>query len=1114
MTRCRRCGHENRPQAKFCEECAAPLARRCTGCGSDLTPTAKFCPECAHPTGVTSAAPAASRFAAPDSYTPKHLAEKILTSKAALEGERKQITVLFCDIVNSTPLAESLGAEGMHELLNEFFDVALDEIHRYEGTVNQFLGDGFMALFGAPIAHEDHARRAALAALDIRGALEHRRVNTASLGWRDCHIRMGLNSGSLIVGKIGNDLRMDYTAIGDTTNIASRIQSAAAADEILLSDSTRRLIEGYIDLEKLPPAMVKGKREPIQLYKIVGVGKRRSPIDVVEGRRLTPFVGRSEDMAVLNDALQRMRAGHGGVVEIEGDPGVGKSRLVHEFLSTLQTDDVAHAVGRCLSYGRSIPYLPILQALREYCGIDSVDEPTVVATKLHHVVEKTGRSPADDLPYLLHFLGIKEGAERLTPLDPATIKGRTFEVLRASLVQRSRQRPLVLLIEDLHWIDASSLEFLAELMPRLALAHVLLIVTFRPDFSAPWSSAAHVSHVVVRPLSQPHSAAVLDAALGSGTLPPEFTALVLKKGEGNPFFLEELARSLSERHGHDGMVSVPDTVQGVLAARIDRLPEEDKRLLESASVLGREFTLSLLAAVWPGNGLLVSRLRGLARSDFLYEGGSADEPVYAFKHALTQDVAYETLLQHRRRELHGRVVNAIETLHTGRLMEHVEHLAYHAFRDERWPKAVTYARDAGRKAAARYANREAVAMFEQALAALEHLPEHERESAVAIDLRFDLKNALVPLGEWRRALPLLDQAEQLARAANDRRRLGWILMHQGHGSYILGDFSRAREQEETALDIAVAEGDTALAVGANYYLAHASYNLGDYATAARIFARTISGVSRESTGEPFGLVVLPASSARSFQAHALALMGDFDAALSLAAEGITIGETVDHPLSIVLARLCAGTSRVLRGDFAGAIVELQRGKAVCEEKNIPYMSPLLDGLLGWAQSLTGSPDDAIAMVEESDARARAVGFMVNILHLQPSVIEAQVLARQFDRADRCARSALTLVRHHRTRGVEALLLRLLGTIAAERDTPDFVEAEQHYRDALELASDLRMRPLVADCHAALAKLYRRTGKHRQGHEHFTTAAAMYRDMGMTYWLEKLTKELETPSGGG
>ncbi len=398
----------------------------------------------------------------PDSYTPRHLAEWILKSRSALEGERRQVTVLFCDIVDSTPLAAALGSEGMHELLNEFFGAALDEIHHYEGTINQFLGDGFMALFGAPIADEDHLRRAALAALGIRKQVEKRRAEHTVSGWRDVQVRMGLNSGFLVVGKIGNDLRMDYTAVGDTTNVAARIQSAARPGEILMSDSARRLSRGYINVEALPPAMVKGKSEPIELYRVIGVGTRRSPIEMIEGQRPTPFVGRTRDLAVLGEALSRIRSGHGEVVDIEGEPGAGKSRLVHEFLGMLP-HGATHLVGRCVAYGGSIPYLPILDVLREYCGIVEVDEAEVVAKKLRDVLEEAGRRPEADVPYLLHFLGIKEGTETLALVDPATIKGRAFEIMRETFIRSARQRPLVLTVEDLHWIDASSHEFLAEL---------------------------------------------------------------------------------------------------------------------------------------------------------------------------------------------------------------------------------------------------------------------------------------------------------------------------------------------------------------------------------------------------------------------------------------------------------------------------------------------------------------------------------------------------------------------------------------------------------------------------------------------------------------------------
>jgi class 3 adenylate cyclase/tetratricopeptide (TPR) repeat protein len=1097
--KCPRCQHENETGAKFCEECAAPLARRCARCGRQLSPTARFCPECAHATGL-SAAPSPQPVGAPEHYTPKYLAEKILTSRSALEGERKQVTVLFCDLANSTALAERIGAEAMHGLLSRFFELALAEVHRFEGTINQFLGDGFMALFGAPLAHEDHARRGVLAALAIDRVLRDRERRMADLAQGTLVVRMGLNTGFVVVGAIGDDLRMDYTAVGDTTNLAARLQQLAEPGRILVSEATARVVRGDVVLEPIGPLEIRGKSVPVHASRVMGPRPRRRPFMSGEGRTLSPFVGRGRELAALRDLQRIAEGGQGQIIEIVGEPGAGKSRLLHEFARSVEDQRVTWLEGRCLSYGAAIMCLPIVDIFRAGCGISGDDAAPTVATKLNARLAEVGMDPADATPYLLHFLGVDEGAERVADLPPDVIRPRTFRILRDMTVKAAQRRPLVLVIEDVHWIDQSSEEYLLALADSLAGAPILLVATTRPGARPPWMDKSYATQLTLRPLSSAESL-TLARSVAVEALSEEVAETILRKAEGNPFFLEELTRTALEQVGD----VLPDTIHAVLAARIDRLPSETKTVLKTAAVLGREFSTGLLEAVCDG-GDLSPHLKELLRRELLYERVGADSPVYVFKHALTQEVAYDSLLSERRRQVHRRVVKEIERLHRTRLTEHIEHLAYHAFRGQMWEEAAQYARQAGLKAAARKANREAVAMFEQALTAVENVPNGLREAGLAIDLRFDLKNALVLLGELRGVFALLDEAERLARAADDTGRVGWSLMHQGHSSYMAGNFARVGELAQTTLRIAGTVHDAALEVGTNYYLAHASFNLGDYPTAVQIFQRTVAAIPNESAGERFGLILTPASSARAYQALSLAYMGRFSEAAAVGAEAIAIGDVTDHPFTLVNALLCSGMSRALGGDIAGAAADLQRGRAVCEEWNIGYVAPLMAGTVGWVQALSGSTQDGLQLLEQGDVGARSVGFMVPVLFLQPLLVEAQVLAGRLERAAHCARSALELIRRHHTRGFEAMLLRLMGQIAADRSVADFDEAEQHYRDALVLASQLSMRPLVAHCHLGLGKLYHRTDKREQAREHLATATTMYREMGMTYWLEKAEAE--------
>ena len=526
----------------------------------------------------------------PLSYTPPHLAEKILTSRSALEGERKQVTVLFCDLAHSTPLAARLGPERMHTLLNHFFALALDEIHRYEGTVNQFLGDGFMALFGAPVAHEDHARRAVLAAIGLQRTLKGHHADLGAPDGVECTFRMGINTGMVVVGGIGDNLRMDYTAVGDTTNLAARLQQVADPGMILISEATKRLAQGSVHLEALAPLHLKGMPDPVAAFKVLGLNRPRSPLAQRGERMLSHFVGRARELADLETLLAQVENGQGHIVGIVGEAGLGKSRLVHEFRQHLHGKRLTYLEGRCLSYGRAIPYLPLLDLLRHNCGITEADGPEVIAAKVHRSLQEVGMTPDEWTPYLLHLFGIQEGTEPLAVLSPEAIKARTFEMIQQMSLNGSQRQPLILAVEDLHWLDTTSEACFAMLAGSLAGAPILLLLTYRPGYRPPWLEQSNVTQIALRRLTPEDGMAVIRSMVPQDHLSDQLAQTILAKADGNPFFLEELTQAVVESGDFRAELAVPDTIQGVLMARIDRLPDMSKRLLQTASVLGREFS--------------------------------------------------------------------------------------------------------------------------------------------------------------------------------------------------------------------------------------------------------------------------------------------------------------------------------------------------------------------------------------------------------------------------------------------------------------------------------------------------------------------------------------------
>ncbi len=775
---CPRCQHQNPPQAQFCLECDARLALTCAKCRAELPGSAKFCPECGEPVARQTESPS------PDSYTPKHLAEKILTSKSALEGERKQVTVLFCDIADSTTIAERVGADAMHRLLNRFFDLALAEVHRYEGTINQFLGDGFMALFGAPVAHEDHARRAALAALGIQRAVNERQADLAGAAG-SLAVRMGMNTGPVVVGRIGDNLRMDYTAVGDTTNLAARLQQLATPGAVLVSAATCRLMDPYADCEMLGRRTVKGRAEPVTVYRLVGARTRGAPARRALRPIGSPLVGRDTEQATLAGCLARLAEGQGGVVGLLGEAGLGKSRLMTEVSRTAADGSLLWLEGRSLSFGRTLSYWPFLEILRRWAGITEEDGEAEGARKLERAVRALFPDEvADVLPYLATLLALPVAPElehRVRYLDGQAMGRQVFRSIRRLFECLARQRPLVLVFEDLHWADASSTELIEHLMPLVETSPLLLCGIGRPERESPATRlrqlartgyASRYTEVVLGPLAPAPSAVLLDNLLMTSAVPARLQELILRKTEGNPFFVEEVIRALvadgilvwddgTEQwqlaRGTD-QVTLPDTLQGVIMARVDRLDEDVKQLLKVASVIGRSFFYRVLRALTEAGRELDRSLDELQQLELVREKRRLPELEYFSKHALVQEATYNSILAERRRQLHRRVGECIESLFAERLEDFYGVLAYHYALAEEWPKAQDYLFKAGDHAGRVAADAEALAHYQEAIRTYERVFGNRWDPVQRAILERKIGEALFRRGEHDQALEWLSRS--------------------------------------------------------------------------------------------------------------------------------------------------------------------------------------------------------------------------------------------------------------------------------------------------------------------------------------------------------------------
>jgi class 3 adenylate cyclase/tetratricopeptide (TPR) repeat protein len=1041
------------------------------------------------------------------------LAEKILTTKTALEGERKQVTVLFADLKGSLELLADRDPEDARQLLDPVLERMMEAVHRYEGTVNQVMGDGIMALFGAPIAHEDHAVRACYAALALQATLRRYSDEVRRTHGLAVHFRVGLNSGEVVVRGINNDLHMDYSAIGQTVHLAARMEQLATPGGILLTPTTLRLVEGLVRVNALGPIPVKGLAEPVEAFELVGASQLRRRLQAAAARGLTPFVGRQHEQEALSQALAQARAGHGQVVAVVGEAGVGKSRLLYEFVHSHHAQGWLVLEAASVSYGKATPYFPVVELLKRYVHVEDGDEPRTVRANVTGQLLTLDEALQDTIPALLALLDALPADSPFLTLDPPQRRQRTLAALKRVMLRESQVQPLLLVFEDLHWIDSETQALLDSLIESLPTARLLLLVNYRPEYRHGWGAKTYYTQVRLDPLPPVNADELLQALLGDNSSLAPLTQLLITRTEGNPFFLEESTRTLVETGvlvGERGAyrlaqalptIQVPATVQAVLAARIDRLAPEEKRLLQTAAVIGTEVPMALLQAIAeiPEEPLRLGLVH-LQAAEFLYETRLFPEPEYTFKHALTHEVAYGSLLQERRRVLHARIVEALERLAPDRLAEQVERLAHHALRGEVWDKALAYGRQAGEKTMVHSAHREAVAYFEQALGALAQLPEQPDTRAEAIDLRLALGSALFPLGDLGRILACLREAEAVAAALNNPRRLAQVSLSLSVHFRFMGTYDQAIAAAQRALVLATAGGEVVLDALANQYLGRAYHSQGDYRRAIDCLGQSVAFFEGARHRERFGQVILPAVLSRAYLAWCHAELGTFPKGRALGDEGLRIAEAVGHPASLMFASWGIGLLCLRQGYLPRALPLLERAVGICQDADLPLYFPLMAVVLGAAYTLGGRVADAVPLLAQAMEQAIAAKRVDYQALCSLLLGEAQALAGCLQEAHAVAERALALAHQHQAHGHQAYALRLLGDITARREPPDSAQAEAHYRQALVLADERGMRPLQAHCHRDLGTLYATTSQREQACAELSIAIELYGTMDMTFWL--------------
>ena len=1076
---CPQCEHPNRDEARFCDRCGARIV-----------------------------APAPGDAIAPASYTPRYLTEKILRSRGALEGERKLVTVLFADIVDSSALAERSDPERLHQLVSQVLQLMAEGVHRYDGTVNQYLGDGLMALFGAPIALEDHVFRAVQAALTIQETIRGYSAKFQREQGVDVRLRIGLNTGPVVVGRIGDDLRMDYTAVGNTTHLAARLQALAEPGDILVTEDVHRLVAAQITSESLGPIEVKGQRAPVLVHKVTGRRRWRSRLDISAEAGLTQLVGRARELAVLRDRLARVESGHGQIVALVGEPGLGKSRLLYEFHASLAGRGIAWLEGSCLAHGQALPYGPVLDVLRSNFHIEEDDNPLQMQEKLRVGIRELGVSPERTLPFLEALFGVPAADDALRHLDPKERRRQTLEALRIVVTAAGAVRPQVLVVENLHWIDHSSEDALAFLASHLGSVPALILTTHRPGYTVRWADDPAYTQIALDRLGGTEMQAMLTALLGDDVA-DDVARFIEDKTGGNPLFVEEVIHALDERGGllrANGSVRLagpmeiefPPTIQDIIQARIDRLDEPVKQTVQTAAVIGRDFDLPLLAHLAPAPADVPAHVEILKRLDLVHETRSFPRLEYRFKHAVIQNVVYRGLLGSRRQVLHGAVGHGIEALRAELLEDHAAVLAHHYALSDEPGRAFRFLMLTGDRAVRLHANADAASHYDQALAVARQLPESEEQKRAVIDAALKRASVSATREAFAQDQENLERARALLETLADERRMAQVLYWLGRLAYVRGAFKVATDYVEQSLAIADRLGDDALAalpvnlVGRSYCV------MGDYARGGELLARSVEqmkslGNSTEEAG------------AAGFAGVAFAALGEFERAFALADHGVRLAHTLQNPFVEAAAYSYRAVAHCYRGAASEAIEDCAQARQLAQRTGDQLRIYLLQYGEGHAHAMLGDPHTARKILEENIAQAKRLGTTALRAWGQGLLAMTLLALGERDAVVPLCQETIQLARDTQDRLANALAHRMLAEALGATGPADAAQAEAAVVEAIRIQQEVGSRPELARSYVTYGRLLDRWGRSDEARRYLMDAAEMFRTMGMDRELAALQK---------
>jgi transcriptional regulator with AAA-type ATPase domain/tetratricopeptide (TPR) repeat protein len=989
-----------------------------------------------------------------------------------LRWERRRLMFLKSDVVAGDDLPA--------HVVGRIVQLLIEKAQSFGARLEEIRPTGIVAVFGLEPG-DDAPRGAAHAAVAITRAVERAR---SLEGDSPFAVRVTLHLAAVVIARVGGQANLDPDSKRDALAVIDNLAAMAGEEGVLVTEAAARFLARRFELVRVGE---------VGAYSL---GHARERVLGSARGAAAVFVGRERELELLRAVFDATTAGGGTVVGISGDAGLGKSRLLAQFHESLGDRPFRYVEGRCLAHGAGIPYLPIVDLVRGIAGVDEDDRPEHIAAKLGSALATLHLDSANVIVPLWRLLGLSADSTSAPTLAPEVVKAAIFEAIHRLVVALSARGPLVLVVEDLHWIDTVSAELLTSLAGIVSKRPILMVTTYRPGYRPPWIDRSYATQLALPGLTPGESRTLVRALLDTDD--EDVIEVLLEKAEGNPFFLEELALALREQPGQP-REEVPDTIHDVIVARIDRLSAEHRKVLQSAAVVGRDVPFWLLRAVTDDSDeALRDALAALRAAEFLYDMTFGEDPDHVFKHALTHDVAYATVGDASRRDLHRRVVEAIERRHPAQIGDHAERLAHHATRGELWGKAVGYWRQAGLRALSHSSHEEAVACFEQALSTLQRLPTDRESIELAIDLHFEMRSAMLPLGHFTKILEHLQEAQQLAESLADQLRLGRACAYLTSYFRQVGDHARGLEAGQRGLALATAQGDLALEVTTQIYLAHVFYDTGRFRAAGDLLQRTVNAVNTVSEHERFGLPYIVSVHARTWLALCLAELGEFPKALERAEQAMRIAEAAKHPSSLTSAHVAVGRVHLRRGDIPHALPTLERGLGLSRQLNMRLLFPFLAEALGLAYAYSGRVADGLSLLGEAQAvHAKMRGGAGQALRLV-SLSQGRLMAGEIDEADRLGVAAVEMARRYEEMGNVAYALFQRGEVASARREPE--RATALYREALITAESLEMSPLVARC---------RLGLGLAGGQRSEIAAALdlLTAFGMPLWREQAERAL-------